>query len=940
MHRGMLLLFVVGLWLTSLNTVAHEWLTFSSSHFRVHFQPHHQTWAEKAAIELERARKAVLNQQGRALNVVVDAVILDPFNLPNGYALPSSDNPLMVLYVTPPQSDMEIAHHQSWLQLLVLHEYIHLVHLSQPSRHAHTQWLRDLSDSYDLAVAAQPRWVAEGYATLQESKLTGKGRLFDNYSEALLRAYARQGALLPYAALNFGDGSYRASAMAYLLGSRFLAWLEAEFGQQTLDAVWTRTMAVESRDFESAFNGIFGQPARRLYQRFIAQYTFQAIQHAQQLTPFDSREFMQFAFAARDVEFSKSQRKFAAVETNQHNETVLKVYASEENTAALTQFKAQQKALLMRDPQDIADRQPDSFVHEVLATYEPVDFSGIYHPQWGDEDTLYFVARSKGQSGSRVNDLYRWHVSGDQVTRVSRGLGIRRFAFINTHEVIAERVINGFSQLIRFDTQSKLITVLLSGDLNTVFDYPTVDSRGDRLAYLKQTPAQGWQLFVTNLAQAHTAVQVPLPEGAQYVTAPRWHEESQILYFVAGRHGELGLYQYHLLTKILRQLAFGSHVFEEVVGNLNGQLLFLESTPYGAKLGTLADTGEFGDATLMAHAAPHAKGGDKVTQIDTESLHLGPYHASAQNWGGTVSAQVASASEAMVGLGIAGSDILKKYSWQAGVNVSPDNDFLRGGYADLKYFDGLFELKNAVRLFDFDLTRQSAERLSRSADWVGWSNTLELATTFEREGWVWRPYTGWYVEALRKRSVDHSYWLGNQLAFHRDRQAFAFGFSVDGASIWGHNRGHDLVMNGYAKLWHWPIFLQSINRYRDQATMQIGGYRVNSVYDKVGANSIHSAELPFAYERGLHYLGYEFATSWRGGMPRLYLKHHKIDGHMIARSWGAKWQIDLTRKVLGNAAQFAPAGVSNLRLGLGLSRVTSDVFDNEWRAWFGVWHEL
>ncbi|KZN55205.1 hypothetical protein N474_15990 [Pseudoalteromonas luteoviolacea CPMOR-2] len=941
MQKGMLLLFVAGLWLGSSSAFAAEWLTVSSPNFRVHFQSQHQTWATKTATELERVRAQVFEQQGRALDVVIDAVILDPFNLPNGYALPSSDNPLMALYVTPPQSDMEIAHHQSWLQLLVLHEYIHLVHLSQPSRHGKKQWLRGLSDSYDLAVAALPRWVAEGYATLQESKLTGKGRLFDNYSEALLRAYARQGALLPYAALNFGDGSYRANAMAYLLGARFMAWLEKEFGEHTLDAVWTRIMAVESRDFELAFSGIFGQNARQLYRRFIAQYTYHAMQQALTYKPSNSREFMRFHFAARDIEFSPSLRQFAAVETNQQRETVLNIYSSAENSAALSKFKARQKALLERDPKDIADRQPDSFIREVIATFIPTNFSGIYYPQWADEETLYFVARNKGQLGNHVTDLYRWHIPSDRLTRISKGLGIRRFTLLNQNEIIAERVHNGFSQMIRFDMQRHALTSVFDDDLNTVFDYPTVDSSKRFFAYLKQTPALGWQLYINDLTAGFGtgSVIVPLPEQAQYVTAPRWQAGEQKLYFVAGTQGELGLYQYDLSDQTTRQLSLGQHVFEEVAGNLDGQLLFLESTPYGAKLSSFALPIEMHSAVLATDTGFPSLD-DYVEQPTDEQWQIAPYQARKQNWAFTVATHLATASEHSVGVGIAGSDILKSFSWQVGANISPDNDFFRGGYADIQYMGSTFEVRNALRIFDINMARQSSGRIANLASFKGWSNTLEVATTHESDRWTLRPYAGWFVEELQAHSGNQSYWLGNKLAFHHDQQAFAFGFSVDAARIWGDNHGHDFNIGGYTKLWHWPIFLQSSNRYRNTTKMQLGGYHVNSLYGETGASTLQSAELPFAYATGRHYLSFEFATSWKLGMPRFYIKNHQLDGDNIAQSWGAKWQLDLTRKVLGSAAQFAPAGVSNLRLDVGLSKVLNDDFEDEWRAWLGLWHAL
>lgn len=106
---------------------------------------------------------------------------------------------------------------------MILHEYIHLVHLSQPSRNLWRQHLRDWHDITDLLDAVLPRWVSEGYATLLESRLTGRGRLYDNYSESVVRYYAQQGALPTYGALNNGDKSYLSNSMAYLVGVRFFS---------------------------------------------------------------------------------------------------------------------------------------------------------------------------------------------------------------------------------------------------------------------------------------------------------------------------------------------------------------------------------------------------------------------------------------------------------------------------------------------------------------------------------------------------------------------------------------------------------------------------------------------------------------------------------------------------------------------------------------------
>lgn len=68
-------------------------------------------------------------------------------------------------------------------------------------------------------------------------------------------------------------------SMAYLVGVRYTKWLEDNYGVDTLDAVWTPWSGVEQRDFEAAYKGVFPDTAKNLYQRFGAEYTFNAMKH-------------------------------------------------------------------------------------------------------------------------------------------------------------------------------------------------------------------------------------------------------------------------------------------------------------------------------------------------------------------------------------------------------------------------------------------------------------------------------------------------------------------------------------------------------------------------------------------------------------------------------------------------------------------------------------
>ncbi|MCG7536071.1 hypothetical protein [Pseudoalteromonas sp. OOF1S-7] len=936
------------LWLLIFTTQlrASDWQTLHTEHFRVHYTPAQQAWARSAAIELELVRNRVLQQQGRALNSIADVVVFDPINGANGFALPSTDSPLMALFTTPPQSNSVIANSPGWQQLLILHEYIHLVHLSQPSRSGWRQHLRDWFDIYDLASAVLPRWVAEGYATLLESRLTGRGRLYDNYSEALLRNFARQGALLSYGALSDGDGSYRSSAMAYLLGVRFLAWLEDNHGKERLDAVWTRVHGVRKRSFEGAFKGVYGQSAAQLYRRFIAEYTYQAMARERDLDTLNSPLWLEFDYAASDPVMSPDGTQLVVTERNQEGEHWLRVYKTEDNTEAQKAFDAAQQAILAADPADIADKPPAVFKRELVAELDAIDFAGMQYPQWQSQETIYFVARARVDEtrDNRVNDLYRWHIPSNEVTRLTRALGIRRFTLHDQDTLYAEQVRDGFSELVRLEVGSNTVTPLSERSLGTVYDYPQLAPDGRQLAYLKTTLNGNWQLYIQDLQSAVTR-RVPMPQGYQYLTAPAWQHDGLGLYFIAGLDGQLGIYRYDLTHNRLYQVTFGQAVFEQLVVRAAQPLLYAHSTPLGTRLHALDSQVSEQRVTALSEdfAVPLGKTDPVVlpdAQIydpdDTAVTHS-DYQWLAQNASAAISAQASTASSELLSVGLKGSDLLQQLSWQLGLAQSSDN-VLTGSFAALRYRSGDWRFDAHLSDYRFDGRRQHGDAEQIRLDGMGLSTSLSYEWRFDTL--TLAPFAAITHYDDEGHQAITTQWAGLEHGWHKYHQDFALGYRVKAAFLSGNATGHGYDWQGFSKVWNWPWFAGVQSQYRTSQAVRLGGFDNNLLSGRTRSDLVLSPELPFQFATGRHYYGYELASSWALGQPRIFIKHHRLDGQRIAKSYGVKWRLDLSQQALGWANWFAPAGVTDLRFDLGIARVESDLAQDTLRAWLGLWYAL
>ena len=128
-----------------------------------------------------------------------------------------------------------------------------------------------------------PRWVDEGYATLVEGELTGSGRPNGDFRAAILRQRARAGRLPSYRQMASDSQSWMGMSMAYLAGSAYLEWLVARSGPDSLKHLWARMTARKDRSFGGAFEGVFGEPPEKLYERFCAELTWRAMEAERRL---------------------------------------------------------------------------------------------------------------------------------------------------------------------------------------------------------------------------------------------------------------------------------------------------------------------------------------------------------------------------------------------------------------------------------------------------------------------------------------------------------------------------------------------------------------------------------------------------------------------------------------------------------------------------------
>ena len=121
------------LWCLSPGTAAAnsrdlKWKTLQTPHFQIHFYSGSEAAAERAAMVLERAHQRLAVGLGHDPRIRTHVVMTDGTDSANGRATVFSF-PRIDANVTAPDSLSVLESYDDWLDILLTHEYTHVVHL-------------------------------------------------------------------------------------------------------------------------------------------------------------------------------------------------------------------------------------------------------------------------------------------------------------------------------------------------------------------------------------------------------------------------------------------------------------------------------------------------------------------------------------------------------------------------------------------------------------------------------------------------------------------------------------------------------------------------------------------------------------------------------------------------------------------------------------------
>jgi hypothetical protein len=219
-----------------------RWRTLDTEHFSLHFAEHTRAQAELVASVAESVYPRVTGWLEWKPESRTQIVVLDSLDYSNGYASPLPFNFIGIILSPPDQG--ELLQNREWLELVLTHEFTHVVHLDKARGPAFA--LRRIFGRYlvlplpftllfpsGFPNLLEPGWMIEGLAVYSESDWNKRhGRLGQSHFEGMMRAESARG-LRSLREVNAGGRGFPLNR-DYLYGSYFFFFLAERYGPDAI----------------------------------------------------------------------------------------------------------------------------------------------------------------------------------------------------------------------------------------------------------------------------------------------------------------------------------------------------------------------------------------------------------------------------------------------------------------------------------------------------------------------------------------------------------------------------------------------------------------------------------------------------------------------------------------------------------------------------------
>lgn len=514
-----------------------NWQSRSSEHFIIHFPAAFDKQAIQALAIAEQVHIELLPFFYPSLQKKTELVLVDDYDYSNGWATALPFNQIR-LYINPPESVAGLEHTDDWLHGLILHEYVHILHLDMAAG-ANTSLGRVFGRlPWLFPHQFTPSLFKEGLAIYLETDETqGYGRLDGSYLPMQMRAelLSNEGDQLNQVVIPRRDWP---TSKAYLYGAYFFKFLAEKYGE---DKVRWYLHAYSHEIIPYIFQNrvakaVFGKDFNALWQDYLnwLSITIKIPAHSSHHSVLTTS--------------ANSQQITAASEQG-----LWHIEANGEDRAKILLWQGAQQPVSFGNTKNVSDI--DVATDGTLAVSRLIPYA----------------------SGQAFNDLFLWHQDKgwQRLTHKQRFTQVR---WLNNGQLIASRKVGGVSELWQLDRQGHMHK-LWQGEYGESLGSFAVHPSGTSLVSSIKRLQRGWNLESFNL---QTRSWQPVTQTQSIEHQPEYLADGRLL-FSADYRGVFNIYLLEPSTGNLQQLtqtatgAFKPHL-------INQQLYFQQYSSKGFQL--------------------------------------------------------------------------------------------------------------------------------------------------------------------------------------------------------------------------------------------------------------------------------------------------------------------------------------------------------------------
>ena len=643
-----------------------RWQSLTTEHFYVHFHQEEEALARRAAAYAERAHERLTPLIGWTPRERTHLILTDHVDVSNGSATPFPSNRIEI-YVSAPGADPSsaIEYYDNWLNLVITHEYAHILHLDQ-ARGFSAVMRKAFGRNPVLAFPNEwsPLWLIEGLATLAESEVTDTGRLKGTFVDMVLRTAAVENRFASEAQASGLGSQWPVGHNRYFYGAKFLSWLATTKGADKL----TRYLAEYSSNIPFRVNAtakdVYGTSMKLLWRQW--------------------SEDQQRAYRAERDQLAAAGLTERRKLTTLGYETRYPILSPDGTRIAYLHHGPYERPTI---------RVRDVATNQDVATHAVNSGSAL---SWSaDGRSLAYSDLEFVGSFSLLSDLYVWEIGGD-TRRITRGARMKDPAFTPEGSLIAVENRVGRNRLVEVDVASGAVRALVEPTDMRQFSEPAVSHGGRSIAVAE------WQNGTIDVVtyDRKGARLANLTESFVRATnaSPRFSGDDRTIWFSSDITGVPNLYSVEVGGGTARRLTnlYGGAFYPT---SADGRTFFYSDySSEGFDLATFSAGQQYPTVprvippTVMGNAAPLSNA-IETTDVTTPAKPYSAWQSLRPRWWFPILG-AESGGETTLGFTTSGGDVLGHHTYTAtvtnrdhGIIYSYDRLYPTLTFAALRYED-------------------------------------------------------------------------------------------------------------------------------------------------------------------------------------------------------------------------------------------------------------